>query len=89
MIRDAVVRSLPYAHYLATGRTREPAAQLTAHGAGGGAVDDALVAAAAVDRGAYLATRDVQALPTYAAMRADVLALTCGARGIARFLPHG
>jgi predicted nucleic acid-binding protein len=46
---------------------------LSRHGIGGGAVYDALVALAAVEHGADLATRDVRAKATYEAIGARVV----------------
>jgi predicted nucleic acid-binding protein len=46
---------------------------LAGHGIAGGAVYDALVALAAVEHGARLATRDARASATYVTLGADVL----------------
>ncbi len=46
---------------------------LAGHGIAGGAVHDALIALAAVEHGARLATRDARASATYVALGADVL----------------
>ena len=42
-------------------------------GIGGGAVYDALVAAAAIEQGLPLVSRDLRAVPTYRAMGAQIL----------------
>lgn len=49
--------------------------RIARHGISGGAVYDALVAAAALEHGCALVTRDRRALPTYAAIGVEVIEL--------------
>lgn len=51
-------------------------ALLSAHGIAGGAVYDALVALAALEHGADLATRDARARPTYERLGARIVLAT-------------
>jgi toxin FitB len=61
---------------LSSSRTRRRPDTLSRLGIAGGAVDDALVALAAKEHGAALATRDARARGTYDAVGAEVIVVT-------------
>jgi len=58
---------------LGAAATRRLPDTFSRHEIAGGAVYDALVALAAVEHGAHLATRDARATPTYIALGAEVV----------------
>ena len=72
-ISEALVHSFPHTYYLSADGTRDAASQMAALGIGGGAVYDALVAAATIEAGTPLVTRDRRARATYQAMGAAVI----------------
>lgn len=72
-VHHAIEQSFPNTRYLSADGTRESAARMALLGVSGGALYDALVAAAALEHGLELATRDVRAIPTYQAMGAVTL----------------
>ena len=61
---------------LSSSRTRKLRTRLSRLGTAGGAVYDALVALAAKEHGAALATRDAQARGTYDAVGVEVIVVT-------------
>ncbi|RNL61999.1 type II toxin-antitoxin system VapC family toxin [Nocardioides marmoriginsengisoli] len=67
--------NFPHTRHLSARRANELIAKLARSAISGGAVYDALVAAAAVEHGCVLMTRDARALNTYSAMGADVILL--------------
>lgn len=67
-----VARNFPHTRHLGAERAAEMLAELGRAGLAGGAVYDALVAAAAVEHRCPLVTRDRRALETYAVVGADV-----------------
>lgn len=76
VVHQAVAGSFPGAVFLSPRGSLQAAADMARLGIGGGAIYDALVAAAALEHEATLATRDARALPTYTAMGASLLVLT-------------
>jgi predicted nucleic acid-binding protein len=76
VIHRAVSASFPASVFLSPAGSERTAADMARLGIGGGAIYDALVAAAAREHDATLATRDGRALPTYEAMGARLLTLT-------------
>lgn len=74
-VHRAVRASFPDSVFLSPRGSLQAAADMARLGIGGGAIYDALVAAAALEHDATLATRDTRALPTYTAMGADVRVL--------------
>ncbi len=72
-IHDAIEHSFPHTRFLSAEGTRSTAARMGELGIGGGAVYDALVAAAAIEQGLPLVSRDQRAVPTYQAMGAQIL----------------
>jgi predicted nucleic acid-binding protein len=75
-VHQAVTTSFPDSVFLSAGGSVQAAADMARLGIGGGAIYDALVAAAALEHEAALVTRDVRALPTYTAMGAPLLVLS-------------
>jgi len=73
VIHEAIEHSFPRTRFLSEHATRSAAARMGKLGIGGGAVYDALVAAAAVEQGLPLVSRDQRALPTYQAMGAQLV----------------
>jgi predicted nucleic acid-binding protein len=65
--------NFPSSRYLSGGRAAALLDELAGHGIAGGSVYDALVAAASVEHGLPLATRDRRALDTYRALEAQVV----------------
>lgn len=72
-IYDAMDHSFPETRFLSEQGTRAAAARMSELGIGGGAVYDALVAAAAIEQGLPLVSRDQRALQTYQAMGAELM----------------
>jgi len=62
----------PHTRFLSSEGSAALVAQLSASGVSGGAVYDALVAAAAAEHGLRLVSRDARAAGTYRAMGADL-----------------
>jgi len=62
----------PHTRFLSSEASAALVAQLAASGVSGGAVYDALVAAAAAEHGLRLVSRDTRAAGTYRAMGADL-----------------
>jgi predicted nucleic acid-binding protein len=67
--------NFPVTRYLSTERTASLIDEWAGSAVSGGAVYDALVAAAAVEHGCVLATRDQRALGTYATLGTRVMLL--------------
>lgn len=68
--------SFPETRFPSGDSTRALLSTLGSRGVAGGAVYDALVAAAAAEHGTVLLTRDARALPTYAAASVSVELIT-------------
>lgn len=68
--------NFPFTRHLSTGAAERLIATLADEGIGGGSVYDALVAAAALEHGVRLVTRDTRALPTYRAIGAELLVVS-------------
>jgi predicted nucleic acid-binding protein len=64
--------NFPQTRYLSSAGSAALVARLAANGVSGGAVYDALVAAAAAEHGLRLVSRDTRAAGTYRAMGADL-----------------
>ncbi len=64
--------NFPYTRHLSAGAADRLIATLAAEGVGGGSVYDALVAAAALEHGTPLVTRDTRALSTYRAIGVEL-----------------
>ena len=64
--------NFPHSHFLSSKGSAALIAQLSARGVSGGAVYDALVAAAAAEHGLRLVSRDTRAAGTYRAMGVDL-----------------
>ena len=73
VIHEAIEYSFPRTRFLSEEGTRSAAASMGRLGIGGGAVYDALVAAAAIEQGLPLVSRDLRAVPTYRAMGVQIL----------------
>lgn len=65
MVRAVLHSTFPCSRYLSPAAASELIGQLAGKGVAGGAVYDALVAAAAVEHGVRLLTRDARAAETY------------------------
>lgn len=65
--------NFPFTRHLSSGAAERLIGTLAAEGIGGGSVYDALVAAAALEHGAALVTRDTRALATYRAVGATLV----------------
>ena len=74
-IHEAIEVSLPHTRYLSEDGTRLAAARVAELGVGGGTVNDALVAAAAIEHGMPLVTHDHRAMPIYQGMGAPLLVI--------------
>lgn len=70
-----VRRNFPHPAHLSSKKSQSLLATFALAGIAGGATFDALVAAAAVEHGCVLASRDQRALTTYAAIGVEVLLL--------------
>lgn len=64
--------NFPHTRFLSSKGSAALVAQLSANGVSGGAVYDALVAAAAAEHGLRLVSRDIRAAGTYRAMGVDL-----------------
>lgn len=71
-----LARNFPHTRFLGAQRAAEVLARVAATGVSGGSVYDALVAAAAVEHGVPLVTRDRRALGTYRALEVDVILIS-------------
>lgn len=71
MVGAVLQSTFPCSRYLSSAAASELVAQLAGKGVAGGAVYDALVAAAAVEHGVKLLTRDARAAETYRDLGAD------------------
>jgi predicted nucleic acid-binding protein len=69
--RRLIEVNFPHARFLSSARSAALIAEMSASGVSGGAVYDALVAAAAAEHGLTLVTRDGRAIGTYRAMGVD------------------
>ena len=67
--------NFPRTRYLAAGRAEALLARLAEQGISGAAVYDALVAAAALEHGCVLVTRDRRAVSTYSSVGVELLVL--------------
>jgi predicted nucleic acid-binding protein len=72
-VHRAVTGSFPHTQFLSARASARIAASVASLGIGGGAIYDALVAAAALEHGLPLATRDVRALATYRAIGCELM----------------
>ncbi|MHB1472442.1 MAG: PIN domain-containing protein [Dermatophilaceae bacterium] len=70
--RRLIEVNFPHTRFLSSEGSAALVAQLSASGVSGGAVYDALVAAAAAEHGLRLVSRDARAAGTYRAMGADL-----------------
>jgi toxin FitB len=70
--RRLIEVNFPHTRYLSSEGSAALVAQLSASGISGGAVYDALVAAAAAEHGLLLVSRDARAAGTYRAMGVDL-----------------
>lgn len=68
-----LVANFPFTRHLSASSASSLIATLGHEGIGGGSVYDALVAAAALEHGVSLVTRDTRALPTYRAVGTSLL----------------
>jgi len=72
VVAHLIRANFPASRYLSAEASATMVARIAAAGLSGGSVYDALVAAAAVEHGVALATRDRRALPVYRWMEAQV-----------------
>lgn len=75
VVQSLLETSFPATRYLGADAARQLVGRLGTIGIAGGAVYDALVAGAAREHGAQLATRDSRAVATYRALGVDLMLL--------------